>query len=208
MTPWKVEWHYKPEKNKPVVYAVNHTSYLDIPSLCLTIPYYFVFVGKSSLSKVPLFGYMFRKLYISVDRNSKVSKYKTIKDASAHIAKKRSVAIFPEGTIPNQDNPKMISFKDGPFRIAIENQVPLVPVTIPYNWYILGDKGKETIVNWHIMKMVFHKPIDTKGLTLDDIDSLKIKTYQIIKKELEKHNPQLNSMENSENLQKEKSENI
>src|SRR5690606_25271596 len=114
------------------------------------------------------------------DRNSRASQYKTIIQASEHIKKGRSVAIFPEGTIPNSNNPNLISFKDGPFRIAIENQVPLVPVTIAYNWYILPDKGKDSIVNWHVMQMTFHKEIPTHGMTLADIDFLKEKTFDII----------------------------
>jgi len=191
ITPWKIIWHFKPKKGEPVVYAPNHSSYLDIPSLCLTVPYYFIFVGKSSLEKIPLFGYMFRKLYISVNRKSRSSKYMTIKEASRHIAQKRSIVIFPEGTIPTDKNPELIKFKDGPFRIAIENQVPLVPVTIPFNWYILPDKGKKIGINQHTMKMIFHAPIPTQGMTLEDVDMLKEKTYRIIRNELKKYNPQL-----------------
>jgi 1-acyl-sn-glycerol-3-phosphate acyltransferase len=190
VTPWKRVWHFKPEKGRPVVYAANHSSYLDIPSLCLSVPFYFVFVGKSSLG-----------LYIAVDRNSKKSQYKTLIDMKHHIDNKRSIAIFPEGTIPRENNPSMIEFKDGPFRIAIEKQVPLVPVTIPYNWYILPDNGSKSFISWHLMKIVFHKPIETKGMTADDIERLKNMTYNIIHEELQKSNPGLKLKNNSSNFE-------
>lgn len=196
MVPWDIEWQYKANRKQPVVYAPNHSSYLDIPSLCLSAPFHFVFVGKSSLAKVPLFGYMFRKLYISIDRKSGESRVKAIEDACDHIDKGRSIAIFPEGTIPKENNPAMIPFKDGPFRIAIMKQIPLVPVTIANNWKILPDNRKQVSINRNVMKTVYHKPIETKGMTLEDVGKLKAMTYEIIENELKKHNPQLNEIDN------------
>lgn len=100
------------------------------------------------------------------------------------IDKGRSIAIFPEGTIPRNIAPQMIPFKDGPFRMAIEKQIPLVPITIPFNWIILPDDGR-FFPKRHLMKVIIHEPIETKGLTTDDIPALKDKTYNIIKNQLE-----------------------
>ena len=99
----------------------------------------------------------------------------------------RSLAIFPEGTIPKGNHPAMIHFKDGPFRIAVEKQIPIVPVTIPYNWIILPDNGK-FVPNRMLMKTVIHEPIETKGMTVDDIDYLKKLTFEIIDKQLKADN--------------------
>lgn len=187
--PCKVVWEFKPEKGETYIYTPNHSSFLDIPTLVYSLPGYFVFVGKSSLAKLPLFGYMFRKLYIAVDRSSAKSRYQTLHESIKHINKGRSVTIFPEGTIPRENNPELIPFKDGAFRIAIEKQIPVVPITIPYNWIILPDKGTKTLVTWHKMKIIVHKPIETKGMTLDNLDALKEKTFGIIHEELKKHNP-------------------
>jgi 1-acyl-sn-glycerol-3-phosphate acyltransferase len=200
MVPWKIEWHYKPKKNQPVIFAPNHGSYLDIPSLCLTAPFYFVFVGKSSLGKVPLFGYMFKKLYISLDRRNGRSRLKAMEKAFWHIDQGRSIAIFPEGTIPQSNRPNLINFKDGPFRIAIEKQIPIVPVTIINNWKILPDSGKSVAINWHKMKMVYHKPIITKGMTMADLVTLKQMTFDIIQNELKKHHPSLVASDNICNI--------
>ena len=81
----------------------------------------------------------------------------------------------------------MIEFKDGAFRVAIEKQVPIIPVTIPYNWLILPDDGSYT-PHRHLMKVIIHEPIETKGMTLDNLDELKSKTYTIIHEELLRQN--------------------
>ncbi|HEY8402283.1 MAG TPA: lysophospholipid acyltransferase family protein [Cytophagaceae bacterium] len=186
--PTKIEFRFKPEKGKSYVYCANHTSYLDIPTLCYSLPGYFVFVGKASLAKVPLFGYMFRTLYIQVDRRSQKSRYETMIKSLEAIDKKRSLAIFPEGTIPNVNNPQMIPFKDGAFRTAIEKKVPIVPISIINNWKILPDES--VIPRRMVMKAIIHEPIDTQDLTLDDVNMLKEKTYSIIDQELRKHHPE------------------
>jgi 1-acyl-sn-glycerol-3-phosphate acyltransferase len=182
--------HFKRKKNQAYVYCSNHTSYLDIPALAFALPGHFLFVGKASLAKVPMFGYMFRNLYVAVDRTSQKSRYKTLQDSYDAIDKNRSIAIFPEGTIPHDGWPKMISFKDGPFRIAIEKQIPIVPVTFPYNWIILPNNGG-FLPNRHEMVIVIHDSIETKGMTLDHVQELKQKTFDIINAELKKYNKQL-----------------
>jgi 1-acyl-sn-glycerol-3-phosphate acyltransferase len=182
--------HFKRKKNQAYVYCSNHTSYLDIPALAFAVPGHFLFVGKASLGKVPMFGYMFRNLYISVDRSSQKARYQTLEDSYRAIDKNRSIAIFPEGTIPTSSWPKMIPFKDGPFRIAIEKQIPIVPVTFPYNWIILPVNGG-FLPNRHEMVIVIHEPIETKGMTLDNVPELKQKTFDIINAELKKYNKHL-----------------
>lgn len=189
----KVEFRFKQNKKQSYVYCANHSSYLDIPTLCYSLSGYYLFIGKASLTKVPLFGYMFRNYYIAVDRHKKLSKYATMQKSMEAIDKKRSLAFFPEGTIPKNAGYNMIPFKEGAFRIAIEKQVPIVPVTIPFNWLILPDDGKY-VPNRRLMKVIVHEPIETKGLTLDDIDRLKDMTFNIIQKELILQNESVHSV--------------
>jgi len=163
------------------VYCANHSSYMDIPTLFLAIPGYFTILGKSSLGQVPLFGYMFKRLYIIVNRKTSEGRYKAYTDALEAIDNKKSVVFFPEGTIPKPElNPKMGKFKDGPFKVAIEKQIPIIPITIPYNWIILPDAAKNTRVHRHKCELIFHKPIETTGMTMKDIESLKTSVYDII----------------------------
>ncbi len=188
--PTKVEWRFKVNKKKQYIYCANHTSYLDIPTMGYALPGYNVFIGKSSLGKIPLFGYMFRNLYVSVDRKSSKSKYETIVQSMHKIDLGYNLAIFPEGTISKNHAPVLMEFKDGAFRIAIEKQVAIVPMTIVNNWKILPDDGIY-IPHIGLMKTVIHEPIETTGLTMNDVDWLKEKTKQVIADELKKHFPEL-----------------
>lgn len=181
--PTEIVYRYRPSARKSYVYCANHSSYMDIPTLCFALPGYFMFIGKASLAKVPLFGYTFKNLHIPVNRSNAKSKVESIQKSLEAIEKGRSVAYFPEGTIPKVKQPAMIPFKDGAFRVAIEKQVPIVPITIPYNWLILPDDGKFT-PHWNLMKAIIHEPIETKGMTLDNLEILKQKTYEIIHTEL------------------------
>ena len=81
--------------------------------------------------------------------------------------------------------PEMVRFKDGAFRLAIEKQIPVVPVTIPNNWIILPPD--EFLVRLGKVKVIFHEPIETKGMTLADTDPLKHRVFNIIKDELSKY---------------------
>jgi len=171
----------------PAVYVANHTSYIDISSLFLVLPGYFNIIGKGMLGRVPLFGPMFRNVYITVDRKSKKSRLESYKKSLDTIDKGRSLFIFPEGTIPDKGAPNMIRFKEGAFRIAIEKQVPIVPMVYPYNWRILSDNNFKDI-RWHWIEIIFHEPIETKGLTLDDVDALSEKVYKIMDKTIQEKN--------------------
>lgn len=185
--PCDIVFKFKPNRKQNYIYCANHTSFLDIPSLCYALPGYFLFIGKAALVKVPLFGYMFRNLYIAVDRKSLRSRYDTMIMSMNAVDKGRGLAIFPEGTIPNANTPYMTPFKDGPFRIAIEKKIPVVPVTIPFNWKILPDDGDYTPIK-HLMRVVVHEPIDTTNLTLNDVNALRKQTYDIINEELLRQN--------------------
>ena len=174
------------DKKKQYIFCPNHTSFLDIPLMGFT-PVFFVFVGKSSISKVPLFGYMYRKLHITVDRSSLKSKYETIERSKKAIEEGKSLVIFPEGGIVSKEPPTMARFKDGAFRVAIEKQIPIIPVTIPYNWIILPDDGTMMVTRRRSL-LIFHEPVSTKGLEVQDMDQLKDKVYRIIDLELAKYN--------------------
>lgn len=175
------------DQSKTYVFCANHFSLLDIVSFGFS-PVPIVYVGKESLAKIPLFGYMFRKLHITVKRSNPKSSFKALQDAMQSIEEGRSPVMFPEGGILTKHFPKMVRFKDGPFRAAIEKQIELVPVTLPDNWIILPDE-KSPLITRKPMRMIFHDPIPTVGLNINDIDSLKKKVFTIIDNEIEKYWP-------------------
>jgi 1-acyl-sn-glycerol-3-phosphate acyltransferase len=183
--PLEVEYKYKPTKKEKFVICANHFSFLDIATLAL-IPVCFVFVGKSSLENIPAFGYMYKKLHITVDRQNLRNRYLTLQRSLEAIDKGKSVVIYPEGGIYSKNPPEMASFKDGAFRLAIEKQISIIPVTLPYNWLILPDDGSFSIYRKKC-KVIFHEPISTAGLSIKDLDALKEKTFKVIDDELKIH---------------------
>ena len=97
----------------------------------------------------------------------------------------KSLVIFPEGGIITEKDPVMSKFKDGAFRASIEKQIPIVPVTIPFNWIILPPD--QLLLTWKPLKIIFHEPIDPSGYTLQELDQLKARVKNVIASELQHH---------------------
>lgn len=178
---YRIEYRGKVDRNKQYIFCPNHFSYLDIATMGLN-PHPTIFVGKNDMQKIPLFGFMYRKLHIIVDRSKLKSRVATLRKSSEAIDAGKSLVIFPEGGIITEKDPVMHRFKDGAFRVAIEKQIPVVPVTIPFNWIILPPS--QFLLHRHVMKLIFHEPIDTQGLTLDDVATLRERVFRIIEEEL------------------------
>ena len=182
----------------PYIICPNHTSYLDILLTYCVFPDYFVFMGKQELSRVPLFNIFFKNMNILVDRKSNTGSHRAFLRAGADIEKGHCIAIFPEATISKQA-PKLLPFKNGPFKLAIEKQIPLVPVSFLNNWNIMHDgpffkakcgPGKATVI--------IHKAIDIKGMTEKDLLPLKNTVYNIIKISIDKYTGLQEDVSNNE----------
>jgi 1-acyl-sn-glycerol-3-phosphate acyltransferase len=169
------------------IFTPNHSSYIDIPLLIHAIPGFLNFVGKSTLSRVPLWGPIYHKLYITVDRRSPVNSARSYIRSKQTLADGRNLVIFPEGSISVDAGQQMLPFKDGPFKLAIETQTPVVPVSMPYNHIFLPDVDGKFIVRWHPLKMILHEPISTVGMGLQDLPLLKNKVYHIIQSDFISH---------------------
>lgn len=164
----------------------NHSSYLDILTTNIAFPNYFHFMGKAELKRIPMFGIFFQRMNISVDRSSVKDSHKAYKRARKDLRKGISIAIFPEGTIPAH-SPELGPFKSGAFRLAIEMQVPIVPVTFLDNWRLFPDSGCERMVlRPGCSRIVIHEPIPTTGMTEADAPALRDRVFSIIRQTLEK----------------------
>jgi 1-acyl-sn-glycerol-3-phosphate acyltransferase len=173
---------------RPCVYVANHFSYTDIASLPL-VAGDACFVGKQSIKKAPLFGYYFRKLHIAVNRKNIRDRAKVIEKSIAAIKKGKSLIIFPEGGIRAENPPQQEKYKDGAFRTAITTGVPVIPISLPYNWRLLPDDGK-FLLRSHRLNIVIHKAIDTSGLSEKDVSILRDKVFDIIQSDLDLRNKQ------------------
>ena len=117
-----------PEKDKGYMFIANHTSMADIMLMLVSIKNPFVFVGKKELAKIPLFGFFYKRTCILVDRSSEKSRKGVFLRAQRRLKQGLSICIFPEGGVP-EEQIILDEFKDGAFRLAINHQIPVVPIT-------------------------------------------------------------------------------
>lgn len=171
-----------PDRHKSYMLVANHASMLDIMLMLSVIKQPFVFIGKQELGKIPVFGFFYRRTCILVDRNNQKSGMAAFEEAQRRLKQENSVCIFPEGGVPDDISIILDQFKDGAFRLAIEHQIPIVPITFHDNKkrfsYKLtsGSPGK--------LRVRIHEFICTKGLDPKERKNLKEQTRQIILKEL------------------------
>lgn len=184
-TNYRIEYHTQLQENQQYVICPNHSSMIDIPLAALVLQgRNFKFMGKDQLLKVPLFNLFFKTVDIPVNRESKIGSFRAFKKGIEAIDGGYDLIIFPEGTT-SDDAPQMLPFKSGPFRIAIEKQIPVVPVTFLDNWHLFLYDGS-MLCKPGTSRAIVHEPIETTGMTLDDADRLRDMVYDIIDKELRK----------------------
>lgn len=160
------------------IYISNHTSYLDIPGLCLTIPGEFRPLAKKELLKIPVFGWIAQTAAVIVDRSSGQSRKKSIERLKLISERGISILIFAEGT-QNRSKEVLQPFHDGAFRIAVDAQKPILPMVVIGAGKLMPP-GKAYIEPGNV-KIVVGKKIETAGLTLDSIPALKQQTFDAMK---------------------------
>jgi 1-acyl-sn-glycerol-3-phosphate acyltransferase len=162
----------------PVVLASNHRGAFDIPVLQAYLPLQFRWVAKRGLFKIPLVGWaMTLAGYVSVDRKSAASAYKSIERAVEKIKKGASLLIFPEGT--RNPLPGVAPFKRGGFILAIKSGAPIVPVAIKGTEDVMKKGG--FLIRPSSVKVSIARPIDTKNMDekelMDEVKSSIEKLY-------------------------------
>lgn len=170
------------DPKRSYMFVSNHTSMSDIMLMLAVIKNPFVFVGKKELVKIPLFGFFYKRTCILVDRNSSKSKAEVFNRAQKRLDQGLSICIFPEGGVPENESILLDEFKDGAFRLAIEHNIPIVPITFADNkerfsyTFLSGSPG--------IMRVKVHPLVETKKYTLDHRKELKSEVRNIIKHQL------------------------
>jgi 1-acyl-sn-glycerol-3-phosphate acyltransferase len=174
-----VTHHFKPDPKQTYVFCANHFSYVDIAVVVVIIRQYFSFVGKNAMKKIPLFGYLYASLNILVDRNDKNSRANSLSRSLRALQSGRSIVIFPEGGIVFKQLPYMGSpLKDGAFIMAIQQQVPIVPMSFHNNHQIMDDET--LLMRPGVLHVEIHPPFETKGLTMEDLPVLREKVFESI----------------------------
>jgi len=158
------------DKNKPYIFVANHMSMFDIPATITAIPNELKMLAKKELYKIPLFGWVLHAgRHVKIDRQNREKAVHHLDKAIERVKKGDiSIMVYPEGT--RSTDGKIKNFKKGAFVLAIKSGIPIVPVTIAGSREIVPKKSLR--INEGTIKIVIDKPIETKGLSLDDKNEL------------------------------------
>ncbi|WP_078351350.1 lysophospholipid acyltransferase family protein [Mucilaginibacter pedocola] len=174
--------------SKTYIICPNHTSNLDITAMSIFVKTNnCCFMGKQELADFFVTALFFRTVDVPVDRASKIASFRAFKTVMERLAQGITTIIFPEATIPDTYPPQLKDFKNGPFRMAIELKLPIIPVTSLNTWQILWDDGLKHGSRPGICDIFVHKPIETAHLTIDDADALRDEVHAIISQKLAEH---------------------
>ncbi len=180
--PYEIKGKENIHPGKAYIYISNHTSYLDIPGVCLTVPTQIRPLAKKELKNIPVFGWIVKNAAIIVDRSSNESRRKSMDYLKDVLKRGISILIFPEGT-QNRSQESLQPFYDGAFRIAIETQQPIVPMAILGAGKLMPPK--EFVIRPGRINIVVMKEIATEGMKLADLPALKEKVIKLISHEIQ-----------------------
>lgn len=178
----KVKWEGKPDKNKQYIIVSNHSSEVDIMMNLILLPNSFVFIGKKELAKLPLFGYFYKRTNILVDRKSIASKRNVMDRAARKLHSGVGLCIYPEGGIPDPKI-RLAPFKVGAFKLAVDAQVDILPITFADNKRRFPDAWGDGGVPGRLRATV-HEVIPVRGKSTEEIEELKEYCYSVIFNEL------------------------
>ncbi|MEO6837920.1 MAG: lysophospholipid acyltransferase family protein [Ginsengibacter sp.] len=174
------------DKNAEYIFVSNHISYLDIPMMMKVVRgQHMRILGKAEMNKIPIFGYIYKRGAVTVDRENSTARSKSVQHLIAFIHKKISVFICPEGTF-NMTHKPLKSFYDGAFRIAIETQKPIRPILFLDTYDRLNYESIFSL-NPGTCRGVYLSQTSTKGLTGKDVPVLKEKIFKQMEEALIKY---------------------
>jgi len=170
----------------PCIFVFNHLSYMDIPILMAAFRYQHIRVlGKAEVSKVPIFGIIYKKAVVTVNRSDAAHRAESVITLKAILRKNISIVLAPEGTF-NMGHHPLKNFFDGAFRIAIETQTPIKPVLF-LDAYDRMHYSSVFSVTPGQSRAVYLPEVSVTGYTLEDTDELKNKVYALMDQGLRKY---------------------
>lgn len=174
------------DKSKAYIFVTNHISYLDAAILPKAFRQPMRPLAKAEMSRIPVFGFIYKNATVSVDRTSIHDRANSVRVLKSLLNKGISVLVFPEGTF-NMGTSPLKSFYDGAFKIAIETQTPVKPVLfldsyrrMPYESIFHMSPGP--------CRVLYLEEIPVAGYTSKDVSALKEKVYRIMEKKLVEYN--------------------
>ncbi len=171
----------KLDKNQQYVFISNHTSIMDIMLMCILCDHPICFVGKMELVKIPIFGTIYKRICVMVDRKSARSRADVYRRCAEKMEEGNSIVIFPEGGVPDDISIILDEFKDGAFTLSSKHNSPIVIFTfIGLKEMFPFDKGKGYPGK---ARVYFNGILPPSGSPKD----LKLSSFETIKKTLLQH---------------------
>ena len=173
------------DKTKQYIFVANHISYMDVPMIVKVIRQPVRALGKFEMSKVPVFGFMYRNAAVMVDRSSAENRTKSVLTLKSIVRKGISIFIFPEGTF-NETPALLKEFYDGAFKIAIETQTPLKPMIFPDTVERMHYKSVFSFTPGKC-RAIFLEEVNVEGMTIDNVQALKNRVFKIMEDGLRRY---------------------
>lgn len=158
--------HFKKGENYIVI--VNHNSFIDIPISTPEIPGPNKTIAKVELSRIPIFGIIYKRGSVIVDRKNPESRRDSYRQMKAVLAEGMHMCIYPEGTRNKTDQP-LGPFQDGAFRLSVETGKAIVPALLFNTRKVLPQHGKPFFfwpghMEMHFLEAVPPGDLDAKAL--------------------------------------------
>jgi len=166
------------KKGERYVVVINHNSLADIPVSSPWIPGPNKTLAKIEMSRIPLFGVIYKCGSIIVDRKNESSRRESFTKMQDTLNMGIHLCLYPEGT-RNKTSLPMQPFFDGAFVTAVKAQKPIMPGVIFNTGKILPHDKKLWALPMPI-RIHFLEPIPTEGLTLEDVPALKERVHNIM----------------------------
>lgn len=171
-----------PDPSRSYVFVGNHISYLDAAFLVTSIRQPFRALGAAEYGRYPIFGYVYQLVVICVHRSESESRAKSLDQLRNYLKKGISILIYPEGSF-NLGTTALSKFYNGAFRLAIETQTPIKPLLF-LDAYDRMHYGSVFAMNAGPSRAIYMEEIPVAGLTLNDLESLKERVYQLMETRL------------------------
>ena len=167
------------------IFVANHISYLDSAIIPKVFRRPVRPLGKVEMSRVPIFGFIYKNVIVTVDRSSPANRAKSVQLLKSILRRGISVLIFPEGTFNTTEKP-LKDFYDGAFRVAIETGTTIRPVLF-LNTYDRMHYRSIFSLRPGVNRCIFLSDISVSGYTLKEADVLKKKVYDAMDAKLREY---------------------
>ncbi|NNJ64321.1 MAG: 1-acyl-sn-glycerol-3-phosphate acyltransferase [Xanthomonadales bacterium] len=172
-----VEGAENAQRQRSYIVASNHQSQYDILVIYGWLKLDLKWVMKKELRKIPGIGIGCEKAgHIFVERRNPKKAAQVINEALERLGDGIGILFFPEGT--RSPDGRLLPFKKGAFRTAIDSQFPLLPVTVVGTRDILPARSLALFPGR--ARLVIHPPIETTGKTVEDLDGLMAEAREVI----------------------------